>query len=445
MLLFLYLITYIDKVNIGNAKIEGLLPDLHMNGYQYNIALSIFSIPYILAEVPSNISYSIFLARHTILGIIMTCTGTIKNFCEMVAVRFLLGLFEAGLFPGAILLISRWYLPCGTQTRLALLYTSAATGGAFSGLLAFGIAKMDGIGGYEGWRWIFIIEGLLTVIMGVVCCLLLPDSPALSKWLDEDEKRFLTLRQVTRATVADVDESKNHNNLLTFWTVVSDWKVNLLILANWSQAVPNYALKFSLPTIIKGMGYKSANAQLLTIPPYACGAISSYVLSVFEDRYNWRLPFLVGPQVAVVIGYAVLFVKTPDIKHNIASCYFAVCLACSGLYPILSAVNAWNIYNTAGPAKRAISIGYLICMGNVGRIVGSYIFIEREAPRYPTGYGTSLAFGAAGIVAAFALEFFLKKSNKRNAQLGEDEIRARYTDVQLYKMGDRSPLYVYKL
>ena len=84
-------------------------------------------------------------------------------------------------------------------------------------------------------------------------------------------------------------------------------------------------------------------------------------------------------------------------------------------------------------------------MGNVGGIIGSYIFIEQEAPKYPTGYGTSLAFGAAGIVAAFTLEYFLIRSNERNARLGEDEISARYTDAQLYKMGDRSPLYVYKL
>ena len=85
-----------------------------------------------------------------------------------------------------------------------------------------------------------------------------------------------------------------------------------------------------MPTIIKGMGYVSANAQLLTIPPYALGATSSYVLSIFADKYMWRLPFLVGPQVCVVIGYAMLFAKAADIKHNIPSRYCAVCLACTG-------------------------------------------------------------------------------------------------------------------
>jgi len=115
------------------------------------------------------------------------------------------------------------------------------------------------------------------------------------------------------------------------------------------------------------------------------------------------------------------------------------------MYPIFPGVNAWNVANTAGPVKRAISIGYLVCAGNIGGIIGSYIYIEREAPRYPTGFGNSLAFGAAGMVAVLALEFGLWKINKRDAKFSEEEIRAKYTDEQLERMGDKSPLYKYTL
>jgi len=161
MLLVLYLISFIDRANIGNAKIEGLLPDLNMTGTQYNIALAIFFIPYTLAEVPSNAILnlfdrpSIFMgAIITAWGIVMTCHGFVRNFAELCGVRVLLGLFEAGFFPGAILLISKWYLPGESQTRIAIFFTASAIAGAFSGLLAFGIANMDGVGGYEGWRWV---------------------------------------------------------------------------------------------------------------------------------------------------------------------------------------------------------------------------------------------------------------------------------------------------
>ncbi|KAB5515106.1 major facilitator superfamily transporter [Coniochaeta sp. 2T2.1] len=451
VLLVLYLLAYLDKTNIGNAVIEGILPDLKLTGNQYNIALSIFFIPYVLAEVPSNMILnkfkrpSYYIATLVLLwGIVMTCTGFINHFGELCAIRFLLGLFEAGFFPGAILLISKWYLPDETQTRIALLYTSAASGGAFSGLLAFGLAKMSGIGGYRGWRWIFIMEGLATVVMGIACFFILVDSPALSSgWLTPDEIRYLELRQLVRHK--SQSSEKPQSSLSAFWAVASDWKMYFLILANWSQAVPNYAMKFTMPTIVKSMGFTSATAQLLTIPPYACGAISAYVLSLLADRFRWRAPFIVGPQCCVVVAFTVLFTKAADIQNNIALCYFCVCLACFGMYPIFPGVNAWNVANQAGPTKRAVSIGYLVCAGNIGGVVGSYIYKADEAPKYPTGYGNSLAFGAAGLVSVLALEYFLHRRNEANALLSDADVRAKYSDEQLERMGDRSPLFKYQL
>jgi len=379
-------------------------------------------------------------------GIVMTCTGFIHNFGALCAIRFLLGLFEAGFFPGAILLVSKWYMPNETQTRIALLYTSAATGGAFSGLLAFGLAKMNGLGGYSGWRWIFIMEGLGTVFMGVACFFLLVDSPTLSSaWLTPDEIRYLELRQAARRSHQAPEARQKTFDWTALRAVATDWKMYLLILANWSNAVPNYAMKFTMPTIVKSMGFTSANAQLLTIPPYACGALSAFVLSMLADRFSWRMPFIVGPQCCVITAFSILFVKAAEIKGNIALCYFGVCLACFGMYPIFPGVNAWNVANQAGASKRAISIGYLVCAGNIGGVIGSYIYKENEAPRYPTGFGNSLAFGAAGLIAALTLEYCLFKSNERNAEMSETEIRAKYSDEELEQMGDRSPLYKYSL
>ncbi|KAI0535320.1 major facilitator superfamily transporter [Xylaria digitata] len=453
MLLFLYLITYLDKTNIGNAQIEGLLDSLHMDGTQYNIAVSVFFVPYILAEVPSNMILNKFTKPSTYIGIlvlgwgiIMILTGVVKDFGGLIAVRLLLGLFEAGFFPGAILLISQWYLPNESQSRIALLYSSAASGGAFSGLLAYAIAKLNGVGGLEGWRWIFILEGLLTVVMGVACFFLLVDSPALSSWwLDQDEIRFLELRQAARRAQHPDGYSEKHFDLGALIQVIKDWKMYLLVFGSWSNAVPNYALKFTLPAIITSMGFTSSNAQLLTIPPYAAGAISAYAVSVFADKFQWRMPFIVGPQTAVIVGFVILFVKAADIKNNIALCYFAVVLVCAGLYPIFPGVNAWNIANSAPAAKRAVSIGYLIAAGNIGGLVGSYIYMAKERPRYPTGYGTSLGFTAAGLVAMVALEAALKAANKRDAKLTEAEVRQKYSDEQLEKLGDRSPLFRYTL
>ncbi|KAL5042504.1 hypothetical protein BDW71DRAFT_216953 [Aspergillus fruticulosus] len=451
MLVVLYLFAYIDKTNIGNAKIEGLLPSLGMSGAQYNVALAIFFVPYVLAEVPSNIILnrckrpSIYLGTLIFIwGVIMLCTGFIQNFDSLLAIRFLLGLFEAGFLPGAVLVISKWYLPGESQTRIAILYTSAASGGAFSGLLAFGIAKMDGLAGYEGWRWIFIIEGLATIALAIISFFLLLDSPSLSSsWLTPSEIRFLELRQLANSVRSP------HNKKGVSWSAISsvltDWKIYLLILGSWSNAVPNYAMKFTMPQIITGMGFTSARAQLLTIPPYALGALSAFTFSIFADKYTWRMPFIVVPQLAQVVAFSILYTHAAEIEDNIALCYFGVCLACFGMYPILPGVNAWNVSNTPHLAKRAVAIGYLICMGNVGGLIGSFIYKQDEAPRYVTGYGNSFAFAAAGIVACLVLEFALFRLNRGKEWVSEEEVRARYTDSELEEMGEKSPLFRYTL
>lgn len=157
---------------------------------------------------------------------------------------------------------------------------------------------------------------------------LLLDSPQLSSgWLTSDEVRFLEVRQIANSTQGAHKDGVAWSALIS---VLTDWKIYLLILANWSNAVPNYALKFTMPQIIKSMGFTSAKAQLLTIPPYAVGAFSAYIFSVFADRYTWRMPFIIIPQLLQVVAFSILFTKAADIRDNIALCYFGVCLACFG-------------------------------------------------------------------------------------------------------------------
>lgn len=115
------------------------------------------------------------------------------------------------------------------------------------------------------------------------------------------------------------------------------------------------------------------------------------------------------------------------------------------LYPIGAGVQAWNLGNLAGPTKRAMGIGYMTCIGNMGGITGSFIFMDSEAPKYPTGFGSSLGFAAAGIVACLVLEWGLWKSNKTKAELTEEEIYTRWTEEELEAMGDQSPLFKYML
>ncbi|KAI3573479.1 major facilitator superfamily domain-containing protein, partial [Fusarium oxysporum f. sp. albedinis] len=412
----LYLIAHLDRANIGNAKIEGLEASLGMSDTDYNVAVAVFFIPYVLCEVPSN---------------------------------YLLSKFSrASFYMGT--LVCQWYPPHKSQARMALFYMASALAGAFSGLLAAAIAKLDGAGGYEGWRWIFLLEGIASVIAGVMTFFVLPNSPKLAKWLTTDEVRFLELMHAAtrgKATVQSEESSGNKKNFKwgVLWSIIKDWQLYLQAMVMASNSVPNYALKVTMPQIIRNMGFTTQTSQLLTAPPYICGAISAVVAAYYADRLRWRMPFIVASQSLLIVAYAVLFVKADDIANSVAVCYFCVFLACIGVYPIIPGCLAWTINNLAQAEKRAMGIAFMMMMGNSGGLVGSFIFLEKEKPKYSTGFGGSLAFATAGIACALTLELLYWRSNKSDAKYTEDEVKAKYTDEELYKMGDRCPLFKYGL
>jgi sugar phosphate permease len=183
----------------------------------------------------------------TCWGIIMTLTGVVQNFAGLMITRVLLGVFEyvyspgqiyssdfprAGFFPGAVYLCTFWYMPKDLSTRIAVFYCASALSGAFSGLLAAGIAQMDGVGGQEGWRWIFLLEGIVTVILGVMCFFLLIDSPRRSgRWLDPEEIRYLELQHFIKEGGYFKDERKR-----------ASWKDIKATLLNWRMYMLAYIL-----------------------------------------------------------------------------------------------------------------------------------------------------------------------------------------------------------
>jgi MFS family permease len=173
-LIILYLLAFLDRVNIANAKSFSLAQDLSLDGVKYNTVLTVFFIPYVVFEIPSNIflkrfSPRIWLSTLVIgFGLVSIFQGLTQNYSGIIATRFFLGLFECGMFPGCFYLISMWYKREEAQKRYSLFFSSTTLAGAFGGLLASAIGKMDGLRGYHGWRWIFILEGVLTTVVGIL-------------------------------------------------------------------------------------------------------------------------------------------------------------------------------------------------------------------------------------------------------------------------------------
>ena len=189
----IWLFAFIDRSNIGNAKIDGLITDLGLVGNRFNVALTVFYVPYILVSVPSNwilklIGARIYLpALITCWGLVSTFMGLTKSFAGLVVCRMLLGLFEGGLFCGMILYLSMFYRRHQLLLRMGLWYCAAPLSGAIGGLLAAGLSRIR-YNGYNRWPWIFVVEGAITTVFGIITFFVLPNTPAQTKFLNEEQK-----------------------------------------------------------------------------------------------------------------------------------------------------------------------------------------------------------------------------------------------------------------
>ncbi|KAF1999008.1 MFS general substrate transporter [Amniculicola lignicola CBS 123094] len=462
MLALLYLLSFLDRGNIGNARIEGLVDDLGMTGPQYNWCLTVFFFTYAAFEVPSNLLLkrlrpSIWLPSIMVAwGIVMTLMGIVQNYHGLLIARIFLGVTEAGLFPGAAYYITMWYCRHEAQFRQALFFSAASIAGAFSGLLAFGIAKMDGVGGLEGWRWIFILEGILTVLVAIIAFFTLFDFPETASFLTEEERAFVVWRLKFQASIkrdkegriVDVIREEGEEMLAqddTFqWKYVKaafmDWQIWMNIWVYWGIVAPLYGISLFLPTIIRGLGYTSSTAQLLTVPIYITASILAVAVAWISDRFGKRYPFILVCLCIMAIGFIMcISTSTPGVI------YAGVFIAACALYPAFPGNITWLSNNLAGSTKRATGQAIQIAMGNLAGAMASNFYRSKDAPHYVLGHALELGFIVAGIVALLILVFNYRRINaKRERQMAEGAHNG-YTPAEMSALGDRALTFRYFL
>ncbi|KAI5356533.1 putative major facilitator superfamily, MFS transporter superfamily [Septoria linicola] len=451
VLAILYLFSFLDRSNIGNAKIAGMTKTLKMTGHDYNIALTVFFFPYALFMIPSNLILK-KVRPATWLAFLMTCWGTammchgwVKTKDQLIACRVLLGLFESGFFPGAQFLCTLWYCRFEYQFRVALFWCSATLAGAFSGLLAYGIEKMDGIAGYEGWRWIFILEGIATILVGIATYWMLPNSPQSCKFLNDAEKDIIRRRlEQDSGTTEGTVVNKLHGEKFQ-WKFLKntmlDWRLWLAGVMVCGQSIPFYAFSFFSPTIIKELGYETWEAQLMTVPIYLLACVVTLAVSIYADTRQQRWKFVVVPYLVAAVGFIALL-SIPHPRYPGVT-YGFLYLIPMGLSCGVNALIAWIGNNLAPTYRRAIGMAFMSGLANLGGSIGANLYLEEEAPRYPLGFGFSLGVLCAGVVAAMTLKYQLEKINRQRDTMSAEHVRELYTEQQLLELGDKSPLYRY--
>ncbi|KAJ3521096.1 hypothetical protein NM208_g13450 [Fusarium decemcellulare] len=453
MLALLYLLSFLDRGNIGNAKIEGLQEDLKMTPDQYNWCLTVFFFTYAAFEVPSNLLLkklrpSVWLPTIMVAwGLVMTLMGIVQNYHGLLIARIFLGVTEAGLFPGVAYYLTMWYCRHEIQFRQALFFSAASIAGAFSGLLAFAIAKMDGVGGLKGWRWIFILEGIVTVLVAIWAFWALYDFPETAKFLTEDERAFVVFRlkyqgqkkasgqeQGATTRVAQADEFKWDY----VWSAFRDWQIWVNIFVYWGIVCPLYGISLFLPTIIRNLGYSSSKAQLMTVPIYITAAIIAVIVAWTSDRVGKRSPFIVVFLCIMIVGFS-MCISTSNPKVVYGGVFIAAC----AIYPAFPGVISWLANNLAGSYKRSVGMAIQIGVGNLGGAMASNFYRQKDGPHYILGHGLELGFISAGIIAALILIFSydrINKSRERKMAAGEHE---QYSEEELSAKGDKAVTWRY--
>ncbi|KAI1459143.1 MFS general substrate transporter [Annulohypoxylon moriforme] len=451
-LTILYLLSYLDRGNIGNAKIEGLQEDLGMSSDQYNLCLTVFFFTYGLFEVPSNLVLkklrpSIWLPLLMVVwGIVMTLMGIVRGFQGLLITRLFLGVAEAGLFPGCAYYLTLWYCRHEIQLRQAMFFSAASIAGAFSGLLAFAIAKMDGVGNLEGWRWIFILEGLLTIVIASIEFFVLHDFPVTASFLTPKEREFIMFRlkyqgqyQGTELGQIRVPQAEEFD-----WKYVrdafKDWQIWVNIFVYWGIVCPLYGISLFLPTIIKNLGYSASTAQLMTVPIYVVSAILSVTFAFLSDQAGKRSPFIISFLLMMIVGFSMCISST-----NPRVVYAGVFVASCAIYSAFPGLLAWLSNNLAGSCKRSAGIAIQIGIGNFAGAMASNFYRQKDSPRYILGHGLELGFISVGIIAALILVYGYTTINKARDEAIRQGEGAQLTAEELSAKGDRAVTFRYMI
>ncbi|KDN41956.1 MFS general substrate transporter [Tilletiaria anomala UBC 951] len=469
----LYLFSFLDRSSIGNAKVAGMNKTLHLTSSEYNLAVSIFFVLYCFLEVPSNIALKRLGAKTWLpiivfgWGVVMTLHGIVQSATGLTVARLFLGAAEAGLFPGVSLLLSYLYPRSHIQLRLGIFFANATIAGAFGGLLAYGLSFVRS-SNLEGWRFIFIVEGIATCVAAGIGWFLLFNGYDDAHFLTASEKAYMGDRINYDGTEVAMNQSFQWKFVLQGLKDVKTW---LSLITYIGVYAPVYSIALTLPSILStSLGYSSVRSQLLTVPVYGCAAVVVVMWSFAADRLRSRTFFLLMGTMLSAIGWGIgLASSNPRVG------FAGVFLSAAGSYGAFPSVVALVSQNVGGQTKRGVALGILgtysramagltkqslgltgaaylmetlrslVGVGGLCGVIAPNIFLASESPRYPTAYKINIGLNALGFLGALLNAAYLIWANKRKQRAIDSGAAARLGRQELADLGDESPYFRYRL
>ncbi|KAL6250778.1 hypothetical protein RBB50_003081 [Rhinocladiella similis] len=439
-----YMLCFVDRTNIGNARISGMAEDLNLSGYRFNIALTIFYISYVLVEIPSNIVLKIIGGRYYIptlvflFGAISVATAFVQNYAGLIACRFFLGLVEGGVAPAIVYYMSIFYRRTELAFRVTMFITGASMAGAFGGLLATALTLIPRWGASSApihtWRNIFFFEGLVTMLVASLGIFLLPDSPGTARFLT-DKHRHIATQRIADEYKEESDQKVRPRHIKKAILSIS---TNFSAFMFFFLSVNLSSISLFLPTILRALGYSAVQAQLRSVAPYVSACIISIAVSWCSDRFRRRGVFIASATLLGIAGYGILI----GTKSNSAK-YGAVFVAAMGVFAAGPASVSWGVNNAAGTSVRSVTSAYIISLGNCGSIVATWTYLPESAPQYTLGHALNLgALACAFLLAVSAITYYKWENTKRDK--GERDHRlGGITEQEKRDLGSSHPAFRY--
>ncbi|KAI6128320.1 major facilitator superfamily domain-containing protein [Pisolithus thermaeus] len=438
----IYLLSFFDINNIGNARVAGMQTALEISNYQYTVALTLTLVPYIAMELPSNLILKrvgpdrLLPAMVTLWGIIAAMQGFVTDYTGLLLCRLFLGFAQGGIFPGIVLYLSSFYPRERLQIRITAFFASASLTGAFSGLLAAAITTMDGIGGKPGWAWIFILEGLFTFAFGILSFFLLPRSPETARFLSSEERCYVVSKLKSSKTMSD-DHRKDAFSRREIWRAFCSPQVLLLSIIAFLNGAQLVGLAIFEPTIVAGLGYAGRQAQLMSVPPFALAFLASMISAFISDRYGCRGLTVIFFSIWCMIGFSVFYATTSQ-HAQYASLFFSV----AGAYAVAPAVITWLANNSAPHIRQASGIAFGFITSSSGGILATWLLGSLSpGPNYTAATITFIIMSIGVVVFSSLNLFYLLRENRAKA---ETRLSAAKHDEPEH-LGDRSAWFVYTL
>ncbi|KAF7173643.1 hypothetical protein CNMCM6106_007697 [Aspergillus hiratsukae] len=417
---FFYLLAFLDRSNIGNAKIAGMQKDLQLTGNKYPWLLTIFYISYVVFEFQVLMWKIIKPHRWATFvvfawGVVSTCQAATTNWQGMMAVRFLMGVAEASIGPGVPYLLSFFYRRHELGLRCGLFVSAAPLANTFAGALAYVITS--GHARLANWRLLFLVEGLPTCAAALLAWFFVPDSPASAKFLTEEEKGVARARAMQQT--GETERSSKIQWKELFLTLL-DAKAWLTALMYFSCNVSYSSLPVFLPTILNEMGFTAIDAQGLTAPPFFASFLVTIATTWVADRIQQR--GLVVASLSLMGGVGYLLMATCS---SVGVRYLGVFLAACGIFPSIANIVPWTLNNQGSETRRGAGLILLNIVGQCGPFLGTNVFPDSEGPRFIKGMSICAAFMFFTTLLALGLRCLLVWENRQldkkyAAQIEED-------------------------